>query len=434
MTTGSADGVPGRQRGRGRPRKALDGADLGPERLAFVAALRTVFFDRLKDEGVTYAEISQRLGADYSLTTLSRIASGRKLPEYEQLVALVALVPHLVGQPLTEKAEEHLWQLYLRAVGVKNPEHVPYYQYLRDVARARERQQAMVAIRASHPLPANGEEDDPDAVQLRDDAAALLHQVARAGIPLPPQPLVTPPPGASRPPAVDALLDQTDHALRRHLAPLESEGFVSADETDPSPPEPAGVSQPAPSPSGPLWGFSTGAAGRASARADLVGGPGGRLRRVRGGLSPRAPAPVARRRPPGRRQQRRHQPPGWAVPWWYDNRWQRRWRSASAQREGTENCRLFHRSRRHPDRHGPAVADQHRPHRDHHRSHHRPGRRPGPGRLGRERLPTPGRGRLLAADRLHPQRGRPAPGHGRVHVASRRPADRPRSPGPPQAR
>ncbi|MFD3839803.1 hypothetical protein ACFWWC_26670 [Streptomyces sp. NPDC058642] len=256
--------MPGRQRGRGRPRKALDGADLGPERLAFVEALRTVFFDRLKDEGVTYADISRRLGTDYSPTTLSRIASGRKLPEYDQLVALVALVPHLAGQPLTEKAEQHLWQLYLRAVGAKNPAHVPYYQYLRDIAGVRERQQAMVAIRTLHPLPANGEDDDPDAdhpaVQLRDDAAALLHEVARAGIPLPPQPLVTPPPGASRPPAVDALLeqttwllDQTDQALRRHLAPLESDGFVSAEETDPAPPEPAGVPQLAPSLSGPLW-------------------------------------------------------------------------------------------------------------------------------------------------------------------------------------
>ncbi|MFD3843534.1 hypothetical protein ACFWWC_46160, partial [Streptomyces sp. NPDC058642] len=122
----------------------------------------------------------------------------------------------------------------------------------------------MVAIRSSHPLPKDGEDDDLDAdhpaVQLRDDAAALLHQVARAGVPLPPQPLVTPPPGASRPPAVDALLeqttwllDQTDHALRRHLAPLESDGFVSADETAPRPPEPAGAPQPAPSLAGPLW-------------------------------------------------------------------------------------------------------------------------------------------------------------------------------------
>ncbi|MYT03102.1 MULTISPECIES: hypothetical protein, partial [Streptomyces] len=162
MAAGGADSGPEQPQGRrGRPRKALDAQRLDPQRLAFVEALRTVFFDRLKSEGITYADISRELGKGaFSPTTLSRIADGQKLPQYDQYMALVALVPALVGQPLTEKAEEHLWQLYLRAVQARDPKDVPYYQYLRDIDDVRRRQHAMLVLRNSQPLQTDGGVED----------------------------------------------------------------------------------------------------------------------------------------------------------------------------------------------------------------------------------------------------------------------------------
>ncbi len=211
-----------------------------PKKRAFVEVLRVVVFDRMKELGFTYAAMIKRLG--YSETKLSRIANGLQLPDCAELFALLDLVDEkALGQPLTETVREHVWGLYLRAVEVTRPDLADYYRFKKEEEDIRRRQHAMAAERASRP-PESAAEDDLDkehpAVQLRDEAARLHQQIARAGVPLPPQPIVTPPPGAQRPPAVDAmldntawLLDQVDQALIRQIARAEPVDAVSDEET-----------------------------------------------------------------------------------------------------------------------------------------------------------------------------------------------------------
>ncbi|MFJ4356081.1 hypothetical protein ACIP25_07295 [Streptomyces massasporeus] len=243
--------------------KALD-ADLEPQLRAFAEVLRSVFFDRLKRAGMTYADISEHLGRKkFSATTLSRIAAGRKLPDYEQYFGLVGLVPALLGKPLTEKVQGHLWHLYLQAIAVKNTRLAEFYRHQRSADDLRERRHAMLVLRATASVePADHDSDlDPHhpAVQLREEAAALLDDVARAGVPLPARSLVTPAPGEPRPPATEAmldhtawLLDQVDQALRTQITYLEPVVFASDTETEsatPSPPtQPKAAAAPLPAP------------------------------------------------------------------------------------------------------------------------------------------------------------------------------------------
>ncbi|PWI12963.1 hypothetical protein DI272_01530 [Streptomyces sp. Act143] len=219
--------------------------------------LQDVFFDQMKELGFTDAEIIRSLGC--SETRLTRIANGRKLPTYTELFALLDMVDGALEQPLTETVRDHVWRLYLRAVGVGQQDLAEYYRLKKQEEDIRRRQQAMAAEEASRPPGAAVDDDldqDHPAVQLRDEAARLHRQVARAGVPLPPQPLVTPPPGARRPPAVNAmldhtawLLDQVDQALIREIIRVEPVDSVSDEEAAFTP------SRPAPPPPEPPFRF-----------------------------------------------------------------------------------------------------------------------------------------------------------------------------------
>ncbi|MGV9456598.1 hypothetical protein [Streptomyces sp. NPDC003635] len=204
--------------------------------------------------GFTDVQMGRELG--YSETQLGTIANGQRLPDYAELFALLDLVEVTLGQPLTDTVREHLWERYLRAVEVTRPELAAYYRLKKKAEDIRRRQRSMAAEQASRPPESAADDDlgrEHPAVQLRDEAARLHRRVASSGIPLPPQPIVTPPPGAQRPPAVDAmldntawLLDQVDQALIRQMesaepvedAPDEETTFAAPSRPAPSPPAP----------------------------------------------------------------------------------------------------------------------------------------------------------------------------------------------------
>ncbi|MEU1710452.1 hypothetical protein ABZ478_34785 [Streptomyces sp. NPDC005706] len=89
------------------------------------------FFEPMKERGLGYAEISQRLrrrGSGFSETTLSRIGNGQRVPDRPVVAALLDLVGELAGDPLTKPVRDHVMAVYYRALGVTRPRQLREYQ------------------------------------------------------------------------------------------------------------------------------------------------------------------------------------------------------------------------------------------------------------------------------------------------------------------
>ncbi|MCW8382418.1 helix-turn-helix domain-containing protein [Streptomyces justiciae] len=235
--------------GRGRPRKAL-AASMPPAQQEFADVLREQVCDPLRVADWPLERISRRLGGEgraaFSAPTLSRIASGQRIPSAEVLEAILDLVGEVAQQPVPRQARQDLERLRLAALAVAAPGR--YRQEIvlidnrqlraeRDRLHHRHTDTAHTAVGAG---PEDGAVDDhgeespelseqagmealpPPVRDLRADTVAHVDDVIAAGVALPARIM----PDEPQPPVttlgvlqeIDDVLQHAARALSRALA------------------------------------------------------------------------------------------------------------------------------------------------------------------------------------------------------------------------
>ncbi|MBD9729384.1 hypothetical protein [Streptomyces caniscabiei] len=119
-------------RKQGRPPKDLSGQS-GAQR-EFADIIRKEFFDRLADLGVTTHQISAALGGEefkgFSTTSLSQYRAGKRVPDRDKLLRLLAYAEEKVGRPLGDGVREHVLAKYSAALRETNPQLHRFYELM----------------------------------------------------------------------------------------------------------------------------------------------------------------------------------------------------------------------------------------------------------------------------------------------------------------
>jgi hypothetical protein len=212
----------------------------------FADVLREQVFDPLRAANWPLERISRHLGQDgaagFSTPTLSRIASGQRIPSAEVLEAILDLVGEVAQQPVPRQARQDVERLRLAALAVAAPGRYRQEILKHDNQRLREERdrlyhrhtdtahapagpdldQTVVDDSLETAKQAGMEELPPPVRDLRADTVAHVDDVIAAGITLPsrmmeaePQPPITVQ-GVLQ--EIDDVLQHAARALRRALA------------------------------------------------------------------------------------------------------------------------------------------------------------------------------------------------------------------------
>lgn len=252
----SRRGPPARD-GRGRPRKRLEGP---PQRQEFASLLREQLFEPLRSAGWPQRRISEHLrkagmrGA--SVPTLSRIASGERVPSAEVFNALLDLVGQVAGRPVPGEARQLLLRLRLGQLAVVAPDAYRLEILEQDNRRLRGRYEVQLDRQEDEAMSAEADDDtravagvddaaagadDRDSalpypvLALRADTAAHVEDVAAAGVPLPAG-LMAPEPESTS--TVLGVLYEI-HDVLGHISRALSRALAEAEPDDVPPPAPS---------------------------------------------------------------------------------------------------------------------------------------------------------------------------------------------------
>ncbi|WP_369275799.1 helix-turn-helix domain-containing protein [Streptomyces sp. R11] len=155
--------------------------------------MREQLFEPLRSAGWPLHRISGILReakiTGSSVPTLSRIASGERLPSAEVLNALLDLVSEVAGRPVPSQARRQLLALRLQALAVADPKSYRLEILEQDAGRLRGKCEGQIDQYEDAAMPAEADDHDcalPSPVlTLRADTAAHVEDVAAAGVPLP---------------------------------------------------------------------------------------------------------------------------------------------------------------------------------------------------------------------------------------------------------
>ncbi|MFJ3673824.1 hypothetical protein ACIPSE_46020 [Streptomyces sp. NPDC090106] len=272
--------------GPGRPRKALP-RSMPQAQQDFADVMRDQVFNPLRAAGWPLEKISRRLSEDgaagFSTPTLSRIASGQRIPQPQVLEAILDLVGEVAGQPVPRAARQELDALRLRALAVASPGRYRTEILEHDNRRLRTERDRLYHLHTGSPdapapqQDASGDDEAEDAVAeeagaellpppvrtLRADTVVHIADVIAAGITLPAR-MMTPEPaepvtilGVLQ--EIDDVLQHSARALHRALA-ADTEDQPPDHPTPPAPPAPAAVIAPSYDEPGTLRPAQTGCA------------------------------------------------------------------------------------------------------------------------------------------------------------------------------
>ncbi|KUN17767.1 hypothetical protein AQJ23_40725 [Streptomyces antibioticus] len=153
--------------------------------------LREQVFDPLRVANWPLERISRRLGGDgragFSAPTLSRIASGQRIPSAEVLEAILDLVGEVAQQPVPRQARQDLERLRLAALAVAAPARYRQEIVMVDNRRLRAERDRLHHRHTdtAHTAAGAGPEDAAAADDLSEDGPQLPEQAGMEALPPP---------------------------------------------------------------------------------------------------------------------------------------------------------------------------------------------------------------------------------------------------------